>query len=93
MDFFSALGNKNRLLIASYIRDNKEATFEQIRKEFNLNNNTLCFHITKLRKGNVIFQGKTGKPYKMTEIGELILNSVELLLPKIKEAMIAGKIK
>jgi len=61
----------------------KKVTFEQMRRHFNLNNNTLRFHLIKLKKGHAIRQTKSRGLYKITETGEFMLRKIKILLPKI----------
>ena len=74
-----SISNITRVEIIKYIREHKKVTFEELRTVFNLNNNTLCFHLRKLQDAYIISQPKQRGPYELGELGKLMLNIREEL--------------
>lgn len=72
-----SISNITRVEITKYIREHKKVTFEELRTVFNLNNNTLCFHLRKLQEAYIISQPKQRGPYELGELGKLMLNARE----------------
>ena len=72
----SALGNVTRIHIARYIRKNEEVKFGNIRYEFNLNNNSLTFHLKKLERSHIISKPKEGT-YTLGILGEPMLHILD----------------
>ena len=74
-----SISNDGRANIARYIRDKKDVKFEELRKEFNLNNNTLTFHLKKLQDAYIISQEKNRGSYRLGQLGEVVLEYLEAL--------------
>lgn len=74
-----AISNDSRANIAKYIRDKKDVKFEELRKEFNLNNNTLTFHLNKLQSAHIVSQQKDRGSYSLGKLGEVMLDYLEAL--------------
>lgn len=74
---FDALSNTLRCDIFRYIKKKKLIHFEDIRKEFNLNNNTLRFHLSKLQNAGVVQQTRNRGPYEVSELGTSILDFLQ----------------
>lgn len=68
-----SISNSTRADITRYIQKHKKATFEDLRKEFNLNNNTLSFHLKKLQESYVISQTDKRGQYILGGLGKLML--------------------
>lgn len=79
----SALSNDTRRKLARYIQKNKMATFKELRTEFNLNNNTLMFHLQKLQDAYIVSQPKERGAYQIGELGETMLSFVDELESEI----------
>lgn len=69
---FDALSSTLRCEIFRYIKKKKLIHFEGIRREFNLNNNTLSFHLNKLQNAGVIQQTRNRGPYEISKLGTTI---------------------
>jgi len=90
-----SISNITRAEITKYIQKHKSVTFEELRSVFNLNNNTLSFHLKKLQEGYVISQPKERGPYELGELGELMLRALDRLegkAPSILKHIIAHEI-
>jgi len=90
-----SISNSTRAEITKYIQKHKSATFEELRSVFNLNNNTLSFHLKKLQEGYVISQSEERGPYALGELGELMLRALDGLegkAPSILKHIIAHEI-
>jgi len=87
-----ALSNETRIKIMVFIRKKKRTKFEQLRKEFNLNNNTLTFHLKKLQDANIVFQVKNRGPCELNEFGEVMLEFFEEM-EKAVESFSKGKLR
>lgn len=74
-----SISNDGRANIAKYIRDKKDVKFEELRREFNLNNNTLTFHLNKLQSAYIISQEKNRGSYRLGQLGEVVLDYLEAL--------------
>jgi len=77
-----SISNSTRADIAKYIKKHKKATFEDLRKEFNLNNNTLSFHLKKLQESYIISQSDKRGHYILGELGKLMLCTLDELEDK-----------
>ena len=75
----SAIGSEIRRDILQYIKENKEVTFEELRRKFNLNNNTLTFHLQKLLDGHIISQQKKRGRYQVGDMGNIMLKFLDAL--------------
>jgi len=75
----SALSNNTRVNIARHIQKNKRATFEELRTEFNLNNNSLTFHLQKLQDAYIVTQMKNRAPYELGELGDVMLRLLDTI--------------
>lgn len=86
-----SISNDSRANIARYIRDKKDVKFEELRKEFNFNNNTLTFHLNKLQSAHIVSQQKDRGSYRLGQLGEVVLNYLEALeselAPRIKKML------
>ena len=71
--------NENRLKIALIIKNEKKATFAEIKGRMDINNSNLRFHLKKLQETHIISQNFQRGPYKITELGVTILRFFELL--------------
>lgn len=74
-----ALSNESRVNIVRCIQKNEEATFEMLRQNFNLNNNTLTFHLQKLLNARIISQPKNRGPYQLGPLGDRMLQLLDVL--------------
>jgi len=72
-----------RARIANYIKDRKTVTFEEIRKEFNLNSNTLTFHLRKLKNAYVISQKDERGPYSEGTLG-VVIYDIQSIMAELK---------
>lgn len=75
----SALSNESRMNITRYIQKNKEVTFGMLRQNFNMNNNTLTFHLQKLLKAYIISHPKDRGPYQVGPLGNKMLQLLDTL--------------
>jgi len=75
----ASISNSTRANITKYVRDNKKATFEQLRKYFNLNNNTLSFHLKRLQETNILIQRTEKGPYEIGDLGNEVLTYLKTL--------------
>ena len=80
-----ALSNESRVNITRYVQENKEVTFETLRKNFNMNNNTLTFHIQKLMKAYIISQPKDRGTYQIGPLGNRMLQLLDALEIDVSE--------
>jgi predicted transcriptional regulator len=78
-DVLKAMSNDIRARIANYIKDKKTVTFEEIRKEFNLNSNTLTFHLNKLKNAHIISQNDERGPYSQGTLGVVIYDARSII--------------
>lgn len=88
----SAISLKIRRKIGIYILKNKRATFGELRLTFNLNNNTLRFHLGKLQEAYIVSQSESRFPYELTEFGEKIMNIFEGM-EKVIDSIIKEKLE
>jgi predicted transcriptional regulator len=77
-----SISNNTRAEITRYIQKHKEAAFEELRNEFNLNNNTLGFHLKKLQEAYIISQPDKRGHYILGELGKLMLCALDELEDK-----------
>lgn len=78
-----SISNRTRVDIIRYLRRYSKATFKELRTEFNLNNNTLRFHLRKLQDAYIIAQPKKRGYYMLGELGEVMIRTREDLEHKI----------
>jgi len=84
-----SISNITRVDIIRYLQRYSKASFKELRTEFNLNNNTLRFHLRKLQDAYIVSQPKKRGYYMLGELGEVILRTREDLehkcLPILKK--------
>ena len=81
----SALSNESRVNITRYIQENNKVSFETIRRNLNMNNNTLNFHLQKLMKAHIISQPKDRGPYEIDPLGNEMIELLNVLESSIME--------
>lgn len=80
-DIFSGLSHKTRLSILD-ILTKQPMTFTELLKKYQLNTNTLTYHLDKL--GELGFTSKKGKKYHTTDLGTYALGFIKPLLLYVK---------
>lgn len=84
-DVLNAMSNILRMRIANYIKDMGVVTFGEIRDNFNLNNNTLTFHLKKLKSAYIISQKNERGPYSLGELGEIVVYDIQSIIGELME--------
>lgn len=88
-----SIGDSTRIDIARYIQSHKKATFMELINAFNLNHNTLRFHLRKLKQAHVIAQPKKRGSYTLDVLGELMLRTLEDLEKKAQIILVRVGVK
>jgi len=82
-----ALSNESRLNIIRHIQKNKEVTFGELRQNFNLNNNTLAFHLQNLLNARIVSQPRNRGPYQVGPLGDIMLQFLDALEDNISSSL------
>jgi len=69
----SALSHNTRFKIARYVQKNKKVGFKELKTKFNLNSNTLRFHLRKLQDAKIIVQPTKRGAYLISKLGNTML--------------------
>lgn len=88
---FSALSHSSRYMILKFIMKERKAAFGEILDVFEMNDNTLRFHLNKIKGAGLISQSRKGMPYKITELGELSLDFYNKMKKAIEKHIKAQK--
>ena len=75
----SIIKNENYSKIIRYIQENKKVTFKQLKREFDLNSNTLNFCLKRLKSSYVVSQKYRGGLYRLGEIGPLTITLLDVV--------------
>jgi predicted HTH transcriptional regulator len=75
----AASSNDTRAKIIMYIKQHGKASFEELRKEFNLNNNSLTFHLRKLQNSYILCQPVERGDYQLGQLGAIMLQFLDTI--------------
>lgn len=71
---FRTMSNPTRMIIVRFLKEHDGSCFEDIRQEFNANNNTISYHLKKLIAADLV--KKNGK-YYITDFGKKVATVFE----------------